>query len=60
MTTVDQTKVTIIEDINKLYKLATGKNISVKTFDTLYDMNNDDLEFHLVLLDLGHKLVNAL
>lgn len=54
------TKITLIEDINKLNELNSGKSITVKQFDKLYDMTVDELEFYLRMLDMRYELLNII
>ena len=41
---ISKTKVCLIEDIAKLYRLYSDKTISVKVFDILYDMSVPELD----------------
>jgi len=49
-------KVCIIKDINKCKKLITGETLTPDEFDTLYDMNIEDLNR---LLDRNQSYIIA-
>ena len=54
------TKITLIEDINKLNELNHGKSITVQQFDKFYDMTVDELEFYLRMLDMRYELLSII
>lgn len=45
------TKISLIEDINKIHNLLYDKYISVDQFDHLYDMKTVELEAILTVID---------
>jgi hypothetical protein len=45
------TKISLIEDINKIHNLLYDKYISVDQFDHLYDMKTVELEAILTVMD---------
>jgi hypothetical protein len=45
------TKISLIEDINKIHNLLYDKYISVDQFDHLYDMSTVELEAILTVID---------
>ena len=45
------TKISLIEDINKIHNLLYDKYISVDQFDHLYDMSTVELEAVLTVID---------
>lgn len=55
MDTEHLTKITLIEDINKMHNLEYGGNLTAENFDELYDMPNEDLERVLQIITAQHE-----